>query len=228
MSASLLILLFSSTLKEKKILRNPITTKRISLRWRWWQWQLRKNIMRPLLWCLLAMWPTKVSEGRAYIYLLILIQRSVIFFLISCIWISIWLRTNTDKVLAYWKRHWNFVWFLFLTQHILYLQNVVKTEPLIKWDCTSLCVLSVCARRSHPCYFSFALSLELWFCDKVSSPNPLYVCMSSPMNLSPVAGNHFEQNDTFFERRSTFSAECWGEGLTDVSTCLGLTSVKTH
>ena len=57
--------------------------------------------MRPLLWCLLAMWPIKVSEGRAYIYLLILIQRSVIFFLISCIWISIWLRTNTDKVLAY-------------------------------------------------------------------------------------------------------------------------------
>ena len=23
--------------------------------------------MRPLLWCLLAMWPIKVSEGRAYI-----------------------------------------------------------------------------------------------------------------------------------------------------------------
>lgn len=63
----------------------------------------------------------------------------------------------------------------------------------------------------------------------------LCVCTSSPMNLSPVSGNHFEQNDIFFESLSTFSAEpCDTDTESRVRTyrCVhlpvGLTSVKTH
>lgn len=110
------------------------------------------------------------------------------------------------------ESHWNFAWFLFLTRHIFYLQNVVKTEPLVKTDCVSLWFVSIYAGRNHRAMLALpfhrgyrsVIHFQAW---------TLCVCTSSPTNLSPVAGNHFEQNDTFFEGLSVFSTESWSRDI---------------